>query len=389
MAWVATAIAVEILLPLIINGWLDHRPGTLGGYLRFSIFLVALTLIVCVLSYLLPRWVWVTGQGFHLIRGLHCELKSFAELSGAVYALMADKIKVGDRTFDLLRFDDDQEIAVSPRVSLGELVRLLLDKGIPIQMTLRLGSDFGLFVVPGDWTLGRFSSLDEVEGVSHFVSTRTGLDVILIATDRPAAAKVVSERLEGSEVAFLDQVHGDTIFEVSAGGLAGKGDGLMTDVPGVGLMCVSADCPLVLMADLDGKAVGVCHASWRGTVKQIAFKLARKMAERYQIDPSRLVAGICPSAGPERYEVGQDVLDAALEGIGPHAREFFRERDGGKFLLDLWSANRDQLIRAGLKEENIHVAGVCTITRNDLFPSYRLEGKAAGRFAAVIAKTEE
>jgi YfiH family protein len=247
--------------------------------------------------------------------------------------------------------------------------------------------EFSLTDLPGGWTVGRFAPLDRLPGIRHFITTRKALDVNLIAADRPGAAVALSEALGVREAAFLDQVHGDVVIEVSAGGFAGKGDGLITNVPGLGLMGVSADCPLVLAADLDGKAVGVAHASWRGTVKQIAFKLARRLAERYQIDPSRLVACICPSAGPERYEVGQDVVEAALAGLGPSAREFFRQRDG-KTYLDLWAANRAQLLAAGLREENVHVAGVCTITRNDLFPSYRVEGVKAGRFAAVIAKKE-
>jgi hypothetical protein len=107
--------------------------------------------------------------------------------------------------------------------------------------------------------------------------------------------------------------------------------------------------------------------------------------------------------------------------VGPHAAEFFRGRQekrgqtrisgnverlmapgqineagGGKeklsganssqspFFLDLWSANRDQLLRAGVREKNIHISGICTMCANDVFPSHRREGAAAGRFAAVI-----
>jgi copper oxidase (laccase) domain-containing protein len=41
-------------------------------------------------------------------------------------------------------------------------------------------------------------------------------------------------------------------------------------------------------------------------------------------------------------------------------------------------------MHAGLAPESIHIAGICTLCRNDLFPSHRREGNAAGRFAAVI-----
>ena len=257
-------------------------------------------------------------------------------------------------------------------------------------------SVFSLHDLPNGWTVGRFGALDRLAGVRHAVTSRRGLDVDLVRADRQAAAEALAGAMGIRAVAFLEQVHGDEILEISgrgpggparpgASGLAGRGDGLLTDEPGLGLMVVSADCPLVLLAEKDGRAVGVAHASWRGTVKQISLKLARRAAERYGLDPSRLVACISPSAGPRRYEVGPEVVASAIAGIGPHAVAFFPRRDGKTF-FDLWAANRHQLLAAGLREENVHVAGFCTIERNDLFPSRRAEGPRAGRFAAVIGR---
>ncbi|MHC4521620.1 MAG: laccase domain-containing protein, partial [Planctomycetota bacterium] len=97
-----------------------------------------------------------------------------------------------------------------------------------------------------------------------------------------------------------------------------------------------------------------------------------------------LVACICPSAGPECYEVGDEVRAAAVEAIGPHAEAFFHPGPSGRDHFDLWAVNVDALIRCGVPAESIHVAGVCTLCRNDLFPSHRREGQRAGRFAAVI-----
>ena len=52
--------------------------------------------------------------------------------------------------------------------------------------------------------------------------------------------------------------------------------------------------------------------------------------------------------------------------------------------FDLWAANVDELERSRLSPGNIQTAGVCTLCRNDLFPSHRIEKDAAGRFVAVI-----
>jgi copper oxidase (laccase) domain-containing protein len=108
------------------------------------------------------------------------------------------------------------------------------------------------------------------------------------------------------------------------------------------------------------------------------------MAQRFGAILERSVAGICPSAGPCCYRVGAEVRKAAIAALGPEAAEWFDDR-GADLHFDLWRANTRQLERSGVRSDAIHVAGTCTICRNDLFPSYRAEGRAADRFAAAIA----
>ena len=56
----------------------------------------------------------------------------------------------------------------------------------------------------------------------------------------------------------------------------------------------------------------------------------------------------------------------------------------GKYQVDLWEANRKELLACGVKNENIEVAGMCSVCHPDLFFSYRREGEKAGRFGAGI-----
>ena len=158
---------------------------------------------------------------------------------------------------------------------------------------------------------------------------------------------------------------------------------MVTSRPGLALLGKSGDCPIVLIADRHRRAVGFAHASWRATVAGIVTSVVRRMAD-LGCEAVDLVACICPSAGPECYEVGGEVRTAAVEGIGPHAEAFFHPGPRGKDHFDLWAANVEAMEKAGVPRESIHVAGVCTLCRNDLFPSHRREGEAAGRFAAVI-----
>jgi len=241
---------------------------------------------------------------------------------------------------------------------------------------------FRLEKLSNGWLVGRFAALEAV-GVAHLVTTRQGPDVDQVHHDPAAAGRQIAPVLGLNDVAFLKQVHGGDVLVCRQGGQAGLADGLVTTARGLALMGKSGDCPIVLMADQHGRAVGFAHASWRATVAGITLAVVGRMVE-LGCEPGDLVACVCPSAGPECYEVGDEVRAAAIRGIGPHAAAFFRPGPRGKAHFDLWHANVDALTRAGLKAQSIHVAGVCTLCRNDLFPSHRREGEAAGRFAAVI-----
>ena len=52
--------------------------------------------------------------------------------------------------------------------------------------------------------------------------------------------------------------------------------------------------------------------------------------------------------------------------------------------LDVAGANRDQLMLAGVRAENIHVSGLCTAMHLDVLTSYRAEKENAARIAGAI-----
>jgi YfiH family protein len=245
---------------------------------------------------------------------------------------------------------------------------------------------FHLTVSSDGATVGRFDALVEL-GRSHAVTTRRGFDVALAQADPGAAADALGRSLTLGGAAWLNQVHGARVIEVHSPGAAGDGDGIVTDTEALGLVGRSADCPLVLVADKAGEAVGMFHAGWRGCAGGIAGELISRLARRFGTDASGLVACICPSAGPCCYEVGRDVYEAVLTGMGAEAARLF-DRRGERLYFDMAAAIRYQLIGAGVGEENVHQGDLCTMCRNDLFPSYRLEGERAGRFGAIIAKKQ-
>ena len=194
----------------------------------------------------------------------------------------------------------------------------------------------------------------------------------------------------------LRQVHSGVvrIIERSDGALEGKletvegravlrGDGMMTDVPGVLLGVQVADCVPVLVADVKRKAVAAFHAGWRGTLRRIVERGIGRMRLRYGSRPEDLIAVVGPAIGACCYSVGEEVRHE-FESQFAYAEELFSEvydsdpvkekypllfltarapghsNIGPQIHLDLWEANRRQLLDAGLKAKKITVIGECT-----------------------------
>jgi YfiH family protein len=232
------------------------------------------------------------------------------------------------------------------------------------------------------WLVGRFPALYKL-GIAHMVTTRRGPNIDRVADDLDSLVPDITSALDLQGGAWLHQVHAGDVLTTDKPGQVGAADGLVSATPGLALIGKSADCPLVLVADPVSRVVGFAHASWRSTVAGVTSHLIGCMCGEYGSVPGRLVACICPSIGPECYAVGPEVRTAAERRIGPHARTFFTTGSQQDH-FDLWAANTDALLRSGLARQHVHVAGICTRCRSDLFPSYRREGREAGRFLAVL-----
>lgn len=156
-------------------------------------------------------------------------------------------------------------------------------------------------------------------------------------------------------------------------------DALITNCEDVVLLMTFADCVPIVLYDPVRVALGLVHAGWKGTVGGIVGEAVGSMVKAFGSDASQIVAAIGPAVGPCCYEVGPDVVEAARSpGL-----ESFTLTATGRVILDLWEANRVQLVRAGLRESNVEVAAVCPACRTHLFFSHRGEGGQTGRFAAV------
>jgi len=161
-----------------------------------------------------------------------------------------------------------------------------------------------------------------------------------------------------------------------------KADIILTDKPEVTLFMRFADCVPIMVHDPVKGVIGVSHAGWMGTVRDVAGATVTTMRERYGSRPSNVIACIGPSIGPDHYEVGEDVITRARQLFGKDSDQVLLSI-GERLHFDLWKANHYLLARAGV--EKIELAGICTACHTDDWFSHRAEKGKTGRFGALIS----
>ncbi len=153
-----------------------------------------------------------------------------------------------------------------------------------------------------------------------------------------------------------------------------QADAAVTSTPGTVLAILTADCLPVLFAAEDGSEVAAVHAGWRGLAAGVLEAAVRAM----RTPPERLLAWLGPAAGPQAYEVGQEVREAFVAGDA-RAGAFAATRPG-HWRVDLYALARLRLADAGV--DRVHGGGLCTISDPQRFYSHRRDQRT-GRMATL------
>lgn len=170
------------------------------------------------------------------------------------------------------------------------------------------------------------------------------------------------------DLALPRQTHSCHIMEVTEAGRPADTDAVFTTRPGLCVCVKTADCIPVLLYDDHDRCVAAVHAGWRGTVASIAAHTVRLMPGL----PAHVHAIIGPGISLQGFEVGDEVYEAFhLAGFPMQriARRYPCVQGGERWHLDLWEANRWQLLEAGVQD--IHVQGICTLSSPDYYSARR------------------
>ncbi len=203
-----------------------------------------------------------------------------------------------------------------------------------------------------------------------------------------ARMEAVLAALPGARaVRWCQQIHGRAMAAVASEpdrplrGVAcvGRGDGLLTDEPGVALAVWTADCVPVLLAG--GGVVAAVHAGWRGAAAGLAASAVRRIENEYGVAAERVTAVLGPAVGVCHYPVGPEVIEA-LSATGM-PEELWRRADR----VDVRAHVAAQLARAGIRPQAIAMVGGCTAC-DPALASYRRDGASAGRQLSLVLLPE-
>jgi len=258
----------------------------------------------------------------------------------------------------------------------------------------------------GNLSLFEFENLSLISGLRHFVSTRAGgislppydfLNLGLHTADNPEhvmANRVLLAKETGiglENFLYASQIHSGDVKIIDQEAIK-KGvmqvspqtDATVTNLSGICLVVMVADCVPVLLYDPIKRVIAAIHAGWRGTVQTITANTIHNMVNHFGCNPSHIIAGIGPSIGPCCYEVGEEVSEVVQQNFNTTEGYLVTQKHSSKAHFDLWYANHKQLTDYGVKPENIETSQVCTKCHPDMFFSSRASGGITGRFAAGI-----
>lgn len=240
-------------------------------------------------------------------------------------------------------------------------------------------------------------------GVSknHYSSLNLGLHVQDDQNDCITNRKIISSKtsIPYENWVFAEQVHGNRIEAITdrdrGRGLLSyeqgipKCDGFYTHNPNIMLSLCFADCVPLYFLEPNRELIGLAHAGWKGTVKNIGGEMVKTWIDREGVNPSEIMAVIGPSIGGCCYIVDDKVITAIQELKLQEYPSPYVQISSNQYKLNLKQLNKNLLLESGIKEENIMVSRLCTCCEKELFFSHRRDDGKTGRMLSFIGINRE
>ncbi|MCM1990888.1 peptidoglycan editing factor PgeF [Oceanirhabdus seepicola] len=217
------------------------------------------------------------------------------------------------------------------------------------------------------------------EKAEIFFSTNiNGIDFKKDTKEGKRFLSMLPEWFNFEKVIYLNQTHSNDILVDPKEVI--DGDGIITSKEKVAIGVFGADCTPIIIHDKHNGIVGAVHSGWKGTLNGILTECIQKLINSFNSKCNDIEIFIGPHARRCCYEVNYELIDEF------NSKELYRGHINDGRMLNLTECIKLQLKELGIKEENIHDIGKCTICNKE-FHSYRRDKESSGRnFAFVFLK---
>ena len=188
--------------------------------------------------------------------------------------------------------------------------------------------------------------------------------------------------IEHEEVYRVHQVHGNQVHDLkeplsSVEKWADRdGDAIVTQRVNKPIAVLTADCVPIVVYDSRLHLAGVVHAGRAGTAQRVLSKTIETLKKIYGSRPEEVFAGLGPGIGACCYEVDASCIEPFKKHYAGWS-QWAKKLPSGKFMLDLFAANREDAQMAGLNPNHISRSKWCTCCESERFFSYRRDGTSA------------
>lgn len=166
-----------------------------------------------------------------------------------------------------------------------------------------------------------------------------------------------------------------------------EADALVTNMPGVAIGILTADCVPILLADAKARVIGAAHAGWKGAIGGVIEATIKAMQS---LGAKDITATIGPAIEQCSYEVGSEFRDNFLKESSDNAVFFGPSSRDGHFMFNLKGYAQKRLEKAGIARINALANDTCF--EDSRFFSYRrsclLHESSYGRQVSAIMLKE-
>lgn len=181
----------------------------------------------------------------------------------------------------------------------------------------------------------------------------------------------VTRQVHSNNITYVNGNGGVHFYDETDGLIGGHGDVLVIK---------SADCLPVIIYDSVRECIAAVHSGWKGTANSIIKEAITKMLS-LGLNASELKIYVGPHIQRTSFEVMDDVKNVFEKNF--KYKDIIFKKDEKHYLIDLGKVVKLDAISMGVKEENIYISKIDTVT-DERFHSYRRDKKDYGLMYTLV-----